>query len=254
MVGLSLSYGYDFPSGPAVVCTFGLALVFAATVRYVMRAERRPLAFAKVAATAVVIAGALWLSSYTAGRDVARAERDADVAAAAARAADEASTTVRDRVVRALEALEAAPDAPPADAVETLLSQGESLHRMMSSGEVSVSEVAVEALSNTPDEPGLGDLLNEVAFHAADPWVRLRGAQAVVARRDPLGLEALLDLLATQPPLLLQMEAIQSLRTATGQNFGYEPGGDSAANEEALQQWRIWWRANALQPFVAGSG
>ena len=39
-VGLVLSYLYDLPSGPAVVCTFGLALTLVATARYVVGAER----------------------------------------------------------------------------------------------------------------------------------------------------------------------------------------------------------------------
>jgi zinc/manganese transport system permease protein len=253
MVGLSLSYGYDFPSGPAVVCTFGLALILAATVRYVVFAESRQLALAKVAATVVIVVGALWLSFYTAARDVAAAEAAADSAAAAADIAPP-SETPREVVLDALAALEATPNAPPEDAVDTLLAQGENLHRMMSSGEVEISESVIAALANVPDRDGLGDLLNEVAFHAADPWVRLRAAQLVVQRRDPLGLEAILDLMATQPPLLLQIEAMDTLRSATGQNFGFEAGGDAAANQAAIEEWRAWWRLNAADPFTQNGG
>jgi len=254
-LGLAMSYGYDFPSGPAVVCTFGLALILGATVRYLMSAERVGPALAKVAATVVVIVGGLWLSSYAAARDIARAEQAAEVEAAATAAIDEAApATPREAVEEALAALEASPEAPPEDAVDTLLAQGENLHRMMSSGEVEISESVIAALSNVPDRDGLGDLLNEVAFHAADPWVRLRAAQLVVQRRDPLGLEAILDLIATQPPLLLQIEAMDTLHTATGQNFGYEPGGDAAANQAAIEQWRAWWRVNAADPFTQTGG
>jgi len=253
MVGLAMSYRYDLPSGPAVVCTFGLALVLAATVRYFLQAQQMHVALARVAATLLVLVGGLWLAFVVAERDADRAAADAAVAAQAAAAAAPAITD-QERVVQALDALAATPEAPPPSAVETILSQGEGLHLAMSSGEVTVNEAMVRALSNAPEDPRLGDLLDEIAFHAADPWVRLRGAQAVVARRDPLGLEALLDLLATQPPLLLQMEAIDSLRTATGQHFGFEAGGDAAANEQTLQQWRDWWRANAAQPFAAGNG
>ena len=45
---------------------------------------------------------------------------------------------------------------------------------------------------------------------------------------------------------------IETLRGATGQSFGYEPGGDAAANDQAMERWREWWRVNAAQPFTAG--
>ena len=249
-IGLAMSYGFDFPSGPAVVCTFGLALVAAATLRYVVEAQHTGTALARTAAVALMIVAGLWLAFFVAGRDAESAAADATASAAAA-AADAPEATNRGLVLEALAALEASPEAPPAAAVGTLLSQGEGLHLMMSTGEVNVREAAVRALGNAPDDPRLGDLLDEIAFHAADPWVRLRGAQAVVARRDPLGLEALLDLLATRPPLLLQMEAADALRAATGQSFGFEPGGDATANDQALERWREWWRANASQPFAS---
>jgi zinc/manganese transport system permease protein len=250
MVGLSLSYGYDFPSGPAVVCAFGLALVAAATLRYIVVAERTWVALARTAAASLVIAGALWMAFFTADRDAERAQRSAAASAAAARAAGGADVPPGERIAQAFAALEASPEAPPEAAMETLLGVGESLHLMMSTGEITVSESAVLAIANAPDDVRLEDLLNEIAFHARDAWAKLRGAQALLERRNPLGVEAMLELLSSSQPILLQMEAIESLRAATGQSFGYDPEADAAANGEALERWKSWWEANASQPFI----
>jgi zinc/manganese transport system permease protein len=251
MVGLSLSYGYDFPSGPAVVCTFGLALVAAATLRYVAVAERTGVALARTAAALLVIAGGLWLAFFAAGRDAEQAEeRAASAATAAAAAAAGAEVPLSERIARAFAALEASPEEPPEAAMETLLEVGESLHLLMSTGEITVSESAVLAIAGAPDDKRLEDLLNEIAFHARDPWAKLRGTQALLERRNPLGVEAMLQLLSSSQPILLQMEGIESLRAATGQSFGYDPEADPAANGEALERWKSWWEANASQPFI----
>ena len=85
---------------------------------------------------------------------------------------------------------------------------------MMSTGEVQVSENAVQALSNAEDER-VRELLDEIAFHAPDPWVRLRAAQAMLRQRESLGVQAMLELLGAPQPTLLQIEAIGALREAT---------------------------------------
>ena len=252
MVGLTLSYRHDFPSGPAVVCTFGLALLLAATVRYVVRAEQRSVALAKTAAVALIVVGGFWLAFNTAARDLARAEAGAEAAAIAADA-EPGPTAPSELVQHALDDLEASPAAPSPQALEALISVGEDIHLMMSTREITVSERAVEGLANAPPMEGLDELFNEIAFHARDPWVRLRGAQQLLERRNTLGIVAIFELLTAQPPLLLQMEAIGSLRAATGQSFGYEPEGAATQKGDALRAWRSWWEDNASTPFAEGS-
>ncbi len=246
MVGLALSYLYDFPSGPAVVCTFGMALILAATVRYLASAANLPVAAAKTAATIAVVGTSLWLAFYTAGIDAERARADAQAAAATAPAV---VAEPREAAADALLALEASPDNPPAAALEALLSVRSEIHLMMTTGEITVSETAVRALGNAPAGMEITELLDEIAFHAVDPWVRLRGAQELLELRDPLGVEALLELLAAQQPILLQMEAIGVLRDITGQRFEYDPEAQLAINQAALEQWRTWWEMNAASVF-----
>ena len=246
MVGLALSYLYDFPSGPAVVCTFGLALILAATVRYLASAASLPVAAAKTAATIAVVGTSLWLAFYTAGVDAERARADAQAVAASGPAI---AAEPREAAAEALVALEASPDDPPASALEALLAVRSEIHLMMTTGEITVSETAVRALGNAPEDVATTELLDEIAFHAVDPWVRLRGAQELLELRDPLGVEAVLELLAAQQPLLLQMEAIGVLRDVTGQRFDYDPEAELATNRAALEQWRTWWEANSASVF-----
>ena len=246
--GLALSYRYDLPSGPAVVCTFGLALALAATARYLVDAQQTGWALAKVAATVLALAGGLWLALFTSG-----IEADARAAAAETVASEPAPQETPGQIATtALASLESSPENPPADAVESLLSVGDAIHLMMSTGEVKVTESAVEALANVDDER-VRELLDEIAFHAPDPWVQLRAGQALLQQAEPLGVQALLELLDEPQPILLQLEAIGALREATGQSFGYDPQGEDEARRDALARWNAWWETNAAQPF-AGAG
>ncbi len=244
MVGLSLSYAYDFPSGPAVVCTFGLALLLAGLVRYLIVAERPLRAALNVAAVAVLVAGGLRLAFWTA----AVTPRAEGVEAAA----EETTSVVTDpatTAMAALGALESSPDEPPPEALAALLTVGEDLHRLMGTGEVEISEAAVTALATAAESRAANELLEEIAYHAADPWARLRAGEALVARRDVLGIEALIELLEAELPPFLQLQAAEALRQGTGQEFAFDPLGEPLAKRQALAAWRDWWEANRGAPF-----
>ena len=237
MVGLLLSYRYDFPSGPAVVCTFGLALILAAVVRYVLAAERRTVALTRVAAGAFAMVAALWIAFNTAASPVATTE--VDVAAAA-------NQGPAQRATAALDELAASRGDPPVDAVQTLLSVGEGFHRMMSTGQIDVSEAAAQALARAPMDGEVDELLEEIAYHVPDPWARLRAAQGLLVRRDPLGVQPLIDLMDSDAPVFLKVQAVDALRQATHTDFGYDAQGSVEA--QAIAQWRAWWQANNTKP------
>ena len=249
MAGLTLSYQYDFPSGPAVVCTFGLALTLAGAVHYLARSEQFQWAVTKVSIGVLAIAGGLWLAFFAAERHM----DEGLVEAVAETSGPALPTELREVAREALMQLAGSPENPPRDAVERLLAAGESVHLMMSTGEVKVSEAAVRALTNIPDDERVTELLDEIAFHAPDPWVRMRASQGLLIRREALGIEAMLELLETSQPILLRLEGIVALREATGQEFDYDPEGNLGLREEALARWRAWWTANAGQPFVAAN-
>ena len=247
MVGLTLSFQYDFPSGPAVVCTFGLALTLAGTVHYLARSEQVQWAFTKVAIGALAIAGGLWLAFFTA--DLGMDEGAGEAVAESSGPAEVVS--LQEVAKEALMQLENSPENPPREAVERLMAVADIVHLMMSTGELEVTESVVRALTNIPEDERVTDLLDEIAFHAPDSWVRMRASQGLLTRREPLGIQAMLELLEASQPILLQLEGIAALREATGQEFDYDPEGNAGSKEEALSRWRAWWSANAAHPFVA---
>ena len=243
MVGLSLSYSYDFPSGPAVVCTFGAGLVLAGVIRYLIGAEQKIVALAKVSATGGVVAGGLWLAF-----NMAAVSLGDEASAIATLPGTERTADPAERATEALAEIADSKGEPPADAISRLLSVKEEVHRMMATGELKVSENAVTALARAPQGAEIEELLEEIAYHADDPWARLRGAEALLAWRNVLGIEALIELLESNTPVFLQAQAAQALRRATGADIAFDAQGEEAGKAQAIARWRTWWEAHRDQP------
>lgn len=237
-VGLGLSYVYDFPSGPAVVVTFGGALVGAAVLRYLVSATSKGLAALKVAAVTAVLVVSGWLAVSTSPRG-----RESTVEAATTAPVDRASA-----IARALEAIESAPDAPPRDAVSDLVAAQADFHRLMGTGQIVISESAARGLARAGKDGGVGELLEEIAYHAEDEYARLRAAEGLVERGNALGVPALIELLRMDTPVLLRMDAVDALLQATDQSFGYEAEGDPEEQRRALAHWEAWWESHRSEP------
>jgi len=243
-VGLGLSYLYDFPSGPAVVATFGGALVLAGIARYLASAPSRAGALVKVAAISGALGAGLWLAVITSPRG-----REGTVEAATTAPLEDA-----DVITRAVEAIEGAPDDPPGDAVQALVSAQADFHRLMATGKIVVNEGVARGLSSAGADPSVGELLEEIAYHADDLYARLRAAEGLVKRGNELGVPALIELLRmNEAPVLLKMQAVDALRQGTDQSFGYEAEGAPEAQHHALAQWDAWWKAHKSEP-LPGAG
>jgi len=200
-------------------------------------------ALAKVAATGGAMAGGLWLAFNMAAVSLG------DEAGVIATLPETESTT--DPAERATEALAEIADSkgePPASAISRLLSVKEEVHRMMATGELKVSENAVTALARAPQGDEVEELLEEIAYHADDPWARLRGAEALLAWRNVLGIEALIELLESNTPVFLQAQAAQALRRATGEDIAFDAQGEEAGKVETITRWRTWWEAHRGRP------
>ena len=134
MVGLSLSYMYDFPSGPAVVVTFGMTLVVAATCRYLLQAERRGMALVRVVAAIVVISLGLHLAFANAASDALLPQADSGGSVTAA------TISPAERINAALESLRLTPDSAPENLVGLLGDEDAHLHSLLITGEVEFLE------------------------------------------------------------------------------------------------------------------
>jgi hypothetical protein len=251
MVGLSLSYAYDLPSGPAVVCMFGVGLILAGVVHYLLVAQQKVAALVKVLVAGGAVAGGLWLAFTTAALS-SEEVHDASSLAVAPGAGEAVSPA--QQAAEALAEIERSLGEPPADAISRLLSVKEEVHRMMATGELKVSEGAVQALARAPEGEAVSELLEEIAYHADDLWVRLRAAEGLLSRGDVLGVEALIELLESDGPPFLQVQASQALERATGQAIAFDPQGDQAGKAQATAEWRKWWEAHRGEPLPEPGG
>ena len=237
VVGLGLSYSYDFPSGPAVVVTFGMTLVLAATARYVIHADRRGLALARVLTTIVLVALGVRLAFANAASGAWVGEADAGSAIVA-------GGSPADQINAGLDSLRSAPDFPAADLAALLGDDDVHLHSLLITGQVEFFEDDVALFAATLPDRGAHEIFEELAHHAPDPWVRLRAAQSMVAMDGVVAADALIDLLAADVPLMIKLEASATLRESSGQSFGFDPMRTVDEQREVIASWRTWLRTS----------
>lgn len=237
MVGLALSYAYDFPSGPAVVVTFGIALVIAATGRYVVHAQRRGAALGRVLATIVLVSLGLRLA-------FANAATGALVDLADGRPVVDAGGSPAEQINRGLQALRLGPGSAPANLATMLGDADAHLHSLLITDQVKFVEDDVALLAASLPEDVAHEVFEELAHHAPDPWVRLRGAQAMVEIDKVAASSALIDLLAANVPLMIKLEASDTLRDFSGQHFGFDPMTAPDKQDEAIASWRAWLKTS----------
>lgn len=237
MAGLGLSYAYDFPSGPAVVVTFGATLVVAATARYLFHADRRGMALARVLATIVLVAFGLQLAFANAASRSLVQRASADSAAVA-------EGTPADQINAALAALRQTPDSPPPNLASMMSHEEAHLHSLLVVGQVEFFEDDVALLATSLPDASAHEIFEELAHHAPDEWVRLRAAQAMVEMDGVVAADALMDLLAADAPLMIKLEAAGTLREISGQNFGFDPTRTFDEQREAIASWRAWLKTS----------
>ncbi len=237
MVGLGLSYTYDFPSGPAVVVTFGMTLVLAATARYLIHAERRGMALVRVLATVVLIALGIRLA-------FANAATGSLVQGIGSGSTAEVTGSPAEQINAGLEALRRSPDSPPAGLGALLSDDDAHLHSLLITGQVEFLEDDVGLLAANLTDGGAHEVFEELAHHAPDPWVRLRAAQAMVQMDGVVAADALMDLLAADVPLMIKLEASGTLREISGQSFGFDPTRTPEEQRASIASWRAWLKTS----------
>ncbi len=237
MAGLALSYAYDFPSGPAVVVTFGMTLVIAATVRYLLHAERRGMALARVVTTIVLVSLGLRLAFTNAATNAVVLEARAPSEAVAAGLPAE-------QINAALESLRLDPGSPPADLARVLGNTDVHMHSLLITDQVQFLEDDVALLAASLPEGMAHEIFEELAHHAPDPWVRLRAAQAMVEMDGVVAADALIDLLAADVPLMIKFEASGTLREISAQSLDFDPTGTRDQQREAIASWRAWLKTS----------
>jgi HEAT repeat protein len=104
-----------------------------------------------------------------------------------------------------------------------------------------VVEALAKALGQTND-PQAAPPLRAALQKDHDPFLKLTLAEALVSLKDNAGYNALLEMLKGDEPVLLQSEALESIKKESGQDFGYDPGKTAGENRAALERITAWVR------------
>lgn len=229
--GLFLAYRFDYPTGPMIVACLAAEAALAALARRVRPLRKPFVAAAALLAIPAVASIGVALSNYAAGTRLS---------------GEEATET------------EAAP-AEEEPLVEHLIEHD------LSSDSPETRVHAVEHLSQSSDPRAAAALRGAIAD--PDPTVRLAAIEAAAARGDALAIEPLealvrkgglehdvelaagdalerlgstaalrvwLSLLAAEDEAVIRSDALERLRRVLGQDAGFDPMKEPAANRDAL--------------------
>ncbi len=225
LVGLLASYRLDFPSGPAVVCSFGLCLIVAASFRYVRDSVRPIQATGRLAVGSALVGLLLFLA--VGFRPQAHLGPDAD--------------TDQARIVAALSRLGAGE--ADAESLELVMQAREGLGRQVTAGELSIPREVVEALGQSGDAR-LVPLVLAVLESSEDPWLKYSAANVLTYLGEKEGIHQLIQLLGTDAPPFLRVQVKNRLIESTANNFGYDPMKSQIENEVAVDKFEVWWHEN----------
>ena len=231
-VGLLLSYQFDFPSGPSIVCSFGVFLILSAVIQYVIRADRKDLALARVGAGTLIFAlvMGLALSFRPSTSELGLSEQ-----------------TGIQRVRQSLEDLKLE-EGPVRNALILLEEDQEILKQGLREGSIEVDQQTLQRLGELRFSEA-SPLLRLICENVEDPWVRYYGASSLVLLGDKEGIHQLIHVLTDPGPPFLKAQVKDLLGEVSGQDFGYDPMGDGQENESSIDRWEVWWHLSAEQVF-----
>ncbi|MBI1853509.1 MAG: metal ABC transporter permease [Planctomycetes bacterium] len=242
---VGLRFSFDLPSGPMIVCVFGIALLLFSLVRYVLNATRKGVALSKIGLTAATILAAYALSvRFLSGpgdtdaqplpEQVALASSLPSGASDADRAllADLASQDEK-ACIQAIDALAARKEGAAYDTIVKLARTGSNAVR-----DEAVRKLPLFGRADT------AKLVREWASHEKDADLRYTMALALAELGDREGVNLLISLLHEGDSPFFRSEVLESLQRVTGDAFGYDSDKDAKANDDALHRFDDWWRAH----------
>ncbi len=229
LLGLFLSYRFDLPSGPSVVCSFGAFLVLAALIRYLIHSEDRSRALIRVGAGVAATVALFALSVQF---------------EPAAHQEEMTSETRLQKLQQAFDQLaQGGGDVSPL--VLEIGRDAEFLRRELRNDTLSVDQNAIQRLDQGGDDAV--PVLKAIYENSESPWSRFYAAEALIRLGEKEGLHDLIHLLGTDAPPFLKSQALQRLQSATGTALEYDPSSEPAQRQQALDRIEVWWHQNAAQ-------
>ena len=228
LLGLYLSYDFDFPSGPSIVCSFGAFLVVSALIRYLALAQNCVVALAKTGAAALALTSLLILALHF--RPVGTQSE--------ARAEDQ-----WEQISQALQDL-SSPAGLEAPALDLLKTHQEVFQKGLEEGLIHFDQRAVQRMGELGDSD-LIPFVEGIVETTRDPWMKYYAAEALLRLGDKGGIHHLISILGRQAPVFLKSRAIGKLRGIIGEDFDFDPMKSAQENEKPINQLEVWWHQNS---------
>jgi zinc/manganese transport system permease protein len=227
-IGLFVSYQFDFPSGPSIVCTFGVFLILAAVIQYIAKADRKGSAVVRVGVGSLVVGVVVTLLFLN--RPAVEGHIDVE-------------HTDMEQVSKLFVGLATGELSGPI--FEDLLKTRQELVKQgLKEGRIQPDQLMVQRLG----ESGLAEaipLLRLICDNIEDPWVRYYGSFSLLQLGDEEGVHRLIQALKDPGPVFLKVTVNEFLLRITGEEFGYQPMSGAEKNQNAIHRWESWWHENA---------
>jgi len=255
LIGCSLSYEADLPSGPTIVACFGACLVLAGIVHYLVAAPQRAAALGRVAA------GALALSVLVGGSFLFRKRDEHDVVhlleagskaeKMLALAEVEADPALWDRIrplaPQLLKGTETEVRTRLLDLVEQRrdLSLLGEVHALLGDASDAVRDRALRCIKALASPESIGPLL-AAAQSEQDEYLKVEMAEALLELGDRRGFGPLIDVIADGEAAQAKRDAWEHLRA--------HAQVDAPAGADEGAALRRWWAENETRLVPDPSG
>lgn len=246
---VGLYYGYNKPSGPAIMVCFAVALILGGMARAIMTSPR-PLRAAGLAVAGVVLTVAAGdaMLRYGSRTDLDGDHRHGEGSEHAAEAAleriEEHDIGASTEDIRL--ALKDSHPAVRARAVDELASRKDrrsarDIVLALEDSSTAVREHAAAALGVLGETTALPALEAAMRRPGEDEWVRLRAAESVARLGDPSGIPVLLDLAEGAEARLARRSALGTLLTLSGAGGEAPAPSDESGSARLIAGLRRWW-------------
>jgi zinc/manganese transport system permease protein len=227
ITGILWSFYSDYPTGPAVVMTLASFLIASGASYYIQNAERRPRAALNVAM--MILFGMLFFGTLSQFRKF-----NPDAAATGTSPTDLLLDELKhDEIASQLDAVGHLGDMDDPRIVPAL---SELLGR--TDNEQLIESIA-EALTKRQDTRAI-PALKSTLQKDYDPFLKLTVAKALVALKEKSGYDGLIKILKDEEAGYARSQAVEVIRVAAGNDFGYDPEKSVAENKAAIDQIEKW--------------
>ncbi len=233
-LGILWSFHSDYPTGPAVVVTLGIFLVFSGIIYYFRHARLKLRALGNVAILVLFVIGFFSSLSYFKKQEVEGAA--ISQLAPVDQFLEELKQPVESNQLDAITHLGDLHDSRIVPALTDLLLRTKSEQ---------VIEATVEALAKQQD-PRAIPALHHADEGNFDDFMKLSIAKAELSMGDTEGFDTLFNILKDAEAAFARQQANELLEAKSGRKFGYHPDLPVSQNHAALQKIQDWLRQEGM--------